>query len=778
MSDEFDNDIPLDDNLLKNKNSEINKNYDIQYLKSLNKDQLEAVKFTEGPILVLAGAGTGKTNVLVTRIGHIINMKLAKPWEILAVTFTNKASREMSDRLNKLVNEHVEGMWLGTFHSIGAKILRKNSELIGLKNNFSIIDTDDQIRVLKQIMKVENIDEKRWPARILASIINTWKDKGITPEHASKEDSGEFAIGKSASLYKEYSQRLKLQNAADFGDLLIHCLEIFKNHSEVLEEYQRRFKYILVDEYQDTNAAQYLWLKILAQGNKNICCVGDDDQSIYGWRGADVNNILRFENDFLGAKIIRLEQNYRSQPHILAAASHLIQFNSDRLGKTLWTEKKSGEKILVCNFYDGEEEARYIAGKCENLYKIHYNLNEIAILVRAGFQTREFEDCLLELGIPYRVIGGPRFYERKEIRDAIAYLRVVSQSNDGIAFERIVNVPKRGLGNATMQAVHIVSRNKNLSLISASQELILSDELRPQAKKSLSNLIESFSRWRSLAETKTLGELLEIIMEESGYIKMLQNDKSIEGPGRIDNLKELITTIENYETLTAFLDHVSLVMENEKNLNSDMINIMTLHAAKGLEFEKVFLPGWEEGIIPNQRSLDEKGKTALEEERRLAHVGLTRAKTNVQISFAHSRKSYGEWQSSIPSRFIDELPTENIEMNNKKEFWNQAQKSSDEFNQDSGIEEFSQLPYKSNIFRKKLRSKKLHNLKQNIIETESIDYIELESRSEFKIGDRVFHKKFGYGHVNDISNDRLEIFFDKAGEKKVLDSFVQLANKK
>ncbi len=722
------------------------KDRDPDFIKALNEEQKEAVKTTEGAVLVLAGAGTGKTKVLVSRIGYLLKNRLAQPWEILSVTFTNKASKEMNSRVTRLVGQAVEGMFLGTFHSIGVKILRSNAELIGLKNNFTIIDTDDQIRVLKQLIKSKNIDEKRWPARSLAYIINRWKDLALLPEEISLDDTSNFANGNSVELYREYNSILKVQNAADFGDLILHCITLFKKNKEILEAYQKKFKYILVDEYQDTNQAQNKWLKFLALGSKNVCCVGDDDQSIYGWRGAEVENILKFEKDFPNAKVIRLERNYRSQPHILNAASELIKNNKGRLGKTLWTQKESGEQVEITSHLDGTEEARSIVDNCERLSEAS-SLNEIAILVRAGYQTREFEDRFLTINIPYRVIGGPRFYERKEIRDAIAYLRVVSQPNDGIAFERIINVPKRGLGLSTVQKIYELSKVSNESLMTSAQKIVLTDNIRPQSKSSLNNLLESFTRWISIKENINLRGLLETILDESGYTDMLQKDKSIEAPGRLDNLIELVDTLENFENLTEFLDHVSLVMENDKNELNDMVNIMTLHAAKGLEFDHVFLPGWEEGLFPNQRSLDENGIIALEEERRLGHVGLTRARKTARITFAHSRRSFGEWQNTMPSRFIDELPQANIKYNEKNSNSEDFIFTENEFNQDT-----------QNFYDQSF---------------EKIDNFN-EKKLEIIIGSKVYHEKYGIGYVIKINNEKLDIIFEESGKKTIIRNYIEL----
>ena len=741
------------------------------YLAPLNDAQREAVEATEGPVLVLAGAGTGKTRVLVTRIAHILQQGRARPWEVLSVTFTNRAAREMGGRVGQLVGGAVEGMWLGTFHSVGVRILRRHGELVGLKGNFTIIDSDDQVRVLKQIITAANIDEKRWPARMLATIINRWKDRGLTPAQVAQDDPGEFAGGRTLKLYRDYQDRLLAQNAADFGDLLLHCLTVFTKNSDVLADYHRRFRYILVDEYQDTNVAQYLWLRLLAHGAHNICCVGDDDQSIYGWRGAEVENILRFEQDFPGARVIRLERNYRSTPHILAAASQLIAHNEGRLGKTLWTEDDEGDKVTVRGVWDGAEEARVIAEDVEEAQRKGARLDETAILVRASFQTREFEDRFLTIGMPYRVVGGLRFYERREIRDAIAYLKVISQADDGIAFERIINVPKRGLGEMSLQTMHRLSRASGVSLVQAGQDLVGTDELRGQARRALADLLESFARWRSLVGTSPLSDLLETVLEESGYTEMWQLDKSIDAPGRLDNLRELVSTIEEYETLIAFLDHVSLVMDHDNAPDGDMVNIMTVHGAKGLEFDTVFLPGWEETVFPNQRSLDEGGTVALEEERRLAHVGITRARKNVHVSFAANRRTFRDWQANIPSRFIDELPKENLEIRSDSGPYG----ADGQGFANSTTPAFEARPWDS-PGRKRLRQHRAVNRDGQIIDgrAEEVDWDAPRSNA-FGEGDRIFHQKFGYGRIEAIDGNRLEIAFDKAGTKKVIDSFVRPA---
>jgi len=717
------------------------------YLENLNESQREAVESLDGPVLVLAGAGTGKTRVLTTRLAHILMQGRASPWEMLAVTFTNKAAREMQSRVGGLLGREVEGWWIGTFHALGARILRRHAEAAGLKPNFTILDQDDQVRLVKQFAQAHDIDEKRWPPRVIAGVIQRWKDRGLMPDAVTDTEGSEAADGKAVDIYKEYQERLQTLNAADFGDLLLLCLEVFKAFPDILETYQKKFRYILVDEYQDTNVAQYLWLRMLAQGHRNLCCVGDDDQSIYSWRGAEVGNILRFETDFPGADIVRLERNYRSTPHILAAASGLIAHNEGRLGKTLWTDLNEGEKIRIRGVWDGVEEARVVGDEIEALQSKGESLNEMSVLVRAGFQTREFEERLMTLGIPYRVIGGPRFYERMEIRDAIAYLRVIVQPDDDLAFERIVNVPKRGLGDATMQTVHLYARAEGISLTAAVRRLVETDELKPRPRTTLTELLADFDRWRDLARSMEHTELMRQVLDQSGYVVMWKMHKSPEAPGRLENLKELVTAMEEFENLQGFLEHVSLVMENEERTAEAKVTLMTLHGAKGLEFENVFLPGWEEGLFPHQRALDEGGVSALEEERRLAYVGITRARRRAFISFAANRRVYGNWQSAIPSRFIDELPTENVDSVVEKGLYTGA----------SGGERQRLQPYRQPV--------------QNA--RPSWQFPEQgEDKSSFQTGQRIFHQKFGYGAIIAIDGDKLEIAFEKAGTKKVMASFV------
>ncbi|MCC5979816.1 MAG: UvrD-helicase domain-containing protein, partial [Salinarimonas sp.] len=633
------------------------------YLEGLNDEQRRAVEATEGPVLVLAGAGTGKTRVLTTRIAHLIATGKARPFEILSVTFTNKAAREMKERIAALIGEVGEGMpWLGTFHSISAKILRRHAELVDLRSDFTILATDDQLRLLKQILQAEGIDEKRWPPRQLAGLIDSWKNRGLGPDKVPAGEAGAFAHGRGGELYALYQQRLKTLNAADFGDLLLECLRLWRENPDILELYQNRFRYMLVDEYQDTNVAQYLWLRLIAQKRKNLACVGDDDQSIYGWRGAEVDNILRFEHDFPGATVVRLERNYRSTGHILSAASHLIAFNQGRLGKTLHTEDEPGEKVTVTGAWDSGEEARALGEEIEALQAGRHPLSQIAVLVRVSAQMREIEDRFVQLGLPYRVIGGPRFFERAEIRDALAYLRCVNSASDDLAFERIVNTPKRGLGDATMQILHNHARAAQVPLMQAVRFLVETDELKPKPRATLRNLMADFERWSAMRENMPHHELAEVVLEESGYTDMWQKDKSADAHGRLENLKEFVRSMEEFPDLLSFLEHVSLVMERNESDNEDRVSLMTLHAAKGLEFDTVFLPGWEEGLFPNQRALDESGLSGLEEERRLAHVGLTRARRRAKIFFASNRRIHGMWNATVPSRFVDELPEESVEV--------------------------------------------------------------------------------------------------------------------
>ncbi|HEY4112571.1 MAG TPA: UvrD-helicase domain-containing protein [Rhizomicrobium sp.] len=745
---------------------------DPPYLAGLNPEQREAVLTIDGPVLVLAGAGTGKTRVLTTRLAHILATRRAWPGQILAVTFTNKAAREMKERIGLLIGGVVEGMqWLGTFHSIGARMLRRHAELAGLKSNFTILDADDQLRLMKQLIEAENIDEKRWPARTLASFIDDWKNRGLRPEDVPDGEAHAYANGKGGSLYRQYQERLRALNAADFGDLLLEVVTILKTQAEILAEYRERFKYMLVDEYQDTNSVQYLWLKLLAGRSGNVCVVGDDDQSIYGWRGAEVDNILRFEHDFPGAKVIRLERNYRSTPSILGAASGLIAANKGRLGKTLWTEGDAGEKIKVQGVWDAEEEARAVASEAENLHSKNERFAEMAVLVRASFQMREFEDRFLSLGLPYRVIGGPRFYERAEIRDAMAYLRLIAQGDDDLAFERIVNRPKRGIGDASVQSLHAFARKNHLPLLSAAHEIAEADELPPKARKALGGLAADFARWTEVAKHIRHTDLAEMVLDESGYTDALKNDKSAEAPGRLDNLKELVRSMEQYESLAAFLEHVSLVMELEQNDSGDRINLMTLHAAKGLEFDTVFLPGWEEGLFPSQRTMDENGLKGLEEERRLAYVGLTRAKKRAFVYFAANRRVHGNWQSALPSRFITELPQEHTDTVVDEGFYGGYVG----FRDNAQAANFGST-YDSPGWKRAQANRAAAGgarTRPPLIEAQAYTVQTSDPvATQYARGDRVFHQKFGYGRITFVEGNKLTVDFDKAGEKKVIDQFV------
>jgi DNA helicase-2/ATP-dependent DNA helicase PcrA len=719
----------------------------INHFSELNDSQKEAVETVNGPLLVLAGAGTGKTRVLTSRLSYILQNKIAHPSEICTVTFTNKAANEMRIRVENMIGSSIAGWWLGTFHSLAARILRSNAELVNLKNTFTIIDTDDQIRLIKQILSLENIDEKRWPARSLLSIVQRWKDMGLNPINVknSFHSGTDFANNQAIQLYELYQNRLITLNAVDFGDLLLHVITIFQEYPEIKKLYQNKFKYILVDEFQDTNASQYYWLKALAEKHKNLCAVGDDDQSIYSWRGADVSNILNFEKDFKKTKTIRLEENYRSTGNILAAASGLISKNQSRLGKTLWTEGEMGNKINIRTVYDGKEEAESISDEIEAYQRNKNSINNVAILVRAGFQTRTFEERFLKIGLPYQVIGGLRFYERAEIRDAIAYLRLINSSDDQLAYERIINKPKRGLGDKTIRQIEQYSRSSNLNLEMAAKKLSETDELTTKARSSIRLFSKNLNKWRIDINNNKLGELVEIVLEESGYIEMLKKDRSIEAPGRLDNLKELVNAINEFQSLQNFLDHIQLVMEGANNQDIETAKIMTLHAAKGLEFPLVFLPGWEEGLFPNQRSIDENGENGLEEERRLAYVGITRAKSDVWIFNANCRLTHGQWIDCIPSRFIDELPEQNI---------NKFSSHSINYN------------FKSSIASEWLIANNKKILSQNID-------INDNDECKFQLMERIFHQKFGYGKIIEIDGDKATVDFEKAGEKKLILTFIE-----
>jgi DNA helicase-2/ATP-dependent DNA helicase PcrA len=796
------------------------------YLDDLNPAQREAVEALDGPVLMLAGAGTGKTKALTSRIVHLLAMGRARSNEILSVTFTNKAAREMKLRIGRLLGDAGEGIaWMGTFHSLSVKILRRHAELVGLKSNFTILDTDDQLRLLKQLIAAANIDEKRWPARMLAGMIDSWKNRALTPERVPSSEAGGYN-NRGTELYEAYQQRLLTLNATDFGDLLLHCVVIFQKHPDVLAQYQRWFRYILVDEYQDTNVAQYLWLRLLAQGHHNICCVGDDDQSIYGWRGAEVGNILRFEQDFPGAKVVRLEQNYRSTPHILAAASGVIKANEGRLGKTLWTEETKGEKVRLIGHWDGEEEARWIGDEVEALQGGRrglkpMSLEGMAILVRASHQMRAFEDRFLTIGLPYRVIGGPRFYERQEIRDAMAYFRLAVSPEDDLAFERVVNTPKRGLGDKAQADIQRVARASGVPLLDGARELLAKGAIGGKGGSQLRAFVDGVDRWHwfvtnatnsilleqlddevtalkerdfnelpevdrrfalkerdalvtiiesKLALLRSHVSLAEAILEESGYVSMWQNDKTPEAPGRLENLKELVKALEQFENLQGFLEHVSLIMDNETEEAQEKISIMTLHAAKGLEFPAVFLPGWEEGLFPSQRSMDESGKKGLEEERRLAYVGITRAEELCTISFASNRRVYGQWQSQMPSRFIDELPPAHVAVLTPPGLYGGG------FGAAAPVygSQLEDRVAKADVYNspgwRRMEGRTARPVSQPREAREMV--IDAVANAAYGPGDRVFHQKFGYGEVISVEGDKLDIEFDVAGSKKIVARWV------
>lgn len=745
------------------------------YLDDLNPEQREAVLHTDGPVLVLAGAGTGKTRVLTSRIAYILQNRMAFPSQILSVTFTNKAAKEMKSRVDDYIGHGIEGLpWMGTFHSIAAKILRINAELVGLKPNFTILDTDDQIRLLKQIIKAENIDDKKWTPRYMASLIDSWKNKGWMPEKLTSQNNFKFAEGKGKKVYEIYQSRLKILNACDFGDLLLLNLELFKENQDILKKYHEKFKYILVDEYQDTNICQYLWLRLLAQGSHNICVVGDDDQSIYGWRGAEVDNILRFEKEFSGAKVIKLERNYRSTEHILGAASGLISANKSRLGKTLWTEDIGGHKVTVTGVWDAAAEARLISSVIEDWKRDGRGYNEAAILVRASRQMRSFEERFIQIGMPYRVIGGPRFFERQEIRDAHAYIRVLRSETDDLAFERIVNVPKRGIGSATIQKLQIIARKMNVSLEQATREVIKTDEIRGKARTALRSFTKDLDRWRGNLITSNHTDVTEIVLDESGYTQMWLNNKDAKSSSRLENLKELIQAMGEFESLDAYLEHVSLVLDVEKNDQEEEVSIMTLHSAKGLEFPLILLPGWEEGTFPSQRSVDEAGSEGLEEERRLAYVGITRARERAKIFFAANRQIYGSWQSSLPSRFIDELPPENVSAGSETGYYDNNTLNEAEIEITSEFPDSASRRYNSPGWQR-YKTHKSKTLYSRQVEGKFSKKLDAHTTQKYKIGERIFHQKFGYGKIQTVDGNKLNVDFEKAGHKKVLDSFVDRA---
>jgi len=757
------------------------------YLEGLNPEQTEAVLVLEGPVLMLAGAGTGKTKALTARIVHLLTTGQARPNQILAVTFTNKAAREMKNRVGQMLGQTVEGMpWMGTFHSISVKILRRHSELVGLKSSFTILDTDDQLRLLKQLIQAEKIDEKRWPPRMLAGLIDGWKNRAFTSKTVPASEASHYDR-RGVALYGAYQERLRTLNAVDFGDILLHVVIILQNHSDILAQYQNFFRYIMVDEYQDTNVAQYLWLRLLAKAHRNICCVGDDDQSIYGWRGAEVGNILRFETDFPGAKVVRLEQNYRSTPHILAAASGVIAVNQGRLGKTLWTDRDDGEKLRLIGHYDGEEEARWIGDQIEDLQRGARGMDRqspenMAILVRASHQMRAFEDRFLTIGMPYRVIGGPRFYERLEIRDAMAYFRLAVSGDDDLAFERVINTPKRGLGDKAQQTIQLYARASGVSLFEGAKLVLADGALGGKGALQLQLFVEGLTRWQrqiivdqNSIEKSTHIVLAEVILDESGYTGLWMADKTPEAAGRLDNLKELVKALEQFENLQGFLEHVSLVMENETEDHVEKVSIMTLHAAKGLEFPVVFLPGWEDGLFPSQRSMDETGQKGVEEERRLAYVGITRAEMLCTISFAANRRVYGQWQASLPSRFIDELPPEHVDVLTPPGLYGGAYGVAGMNAGYGGGAQVEARAASADVYNSPGWKRLQGYAPQRKTPAVTID---AKVVNTFALGQRIFHEKFGYGSVVAIDADKLDIAFEKAGTKKVVARFVVLAQSK
>jgi DNA helicase-2/ATP-dependent DNA helicase PcrA len=746
------------------------------YWRDLNPAQQAAITALDGPVLVLAGAGTGKTRVLTARLVYLLATGKAMPGQILAVTFTNKAAAEIRERISHMLGRSVEGWHLGTFHSLAARLLRPHAERVGLKPNFTILGDDDQIRLIKQLIEAENIDDKKSPARVVLAVINRWKDRGLLPDDVRQEIS-QLASGKLPRLYAQYQERLKALNACDFGDLLLHQLTLLRQHPDILAAMHERFRYILVDEYQDTNVAQYLWLRLLAQGHKNICCVGDEDQSIYGWRGAEIGNILRFEEDFPGAEVIRLEQNYRSTGNILNAASHLIANNRQRLGKSLWTAAEPGEKVRIQTLWDGEEEARWAADEIEALQRAGVQLDQVAVMVRAGFQTRQFEERFIQLGIPYRVLVGARFYERQEIRDALAYLRLLLSPEDDLAFERIINMPKRGVGPAAIQQLHGYARVAKTSLLEAASRLVETDELKPKLRSTLRSVVESFIRWRDLLKSLPHPEVAQIMLDESGYTGMWQADKSPEAPGRLDNLKELVSALAEFDTLPAFLEHVSLVLEATDKSVEAQVSLMTLHGAKGLEFDIVFLPGWEEEIFPSRMSLTENGNQGLEEERRLAYVGITRAKVRAFISHVANRQLHGTWINALPSRFIAELPAAHIDKQSTIGYGAGTGYGGFSGNKSQRGEKEDRIPSLWEQLRAGQQGRANNPPRLRPAEIEGHAYVVQPPKREGKmnVGDRVFHEKFGTGTVQRIDHDKLEIAFDKAGLKKVMENFVRAA---
>ena len=735
------------------------------YLNSLNNQQKLAVTTLDGPLQVLAGAGSGKTKVLTTRIAYLLEQKKCFGQQILCVTFTNKAANEMRERVLQLVNSRsVAFPWLGTFHSICNKMLRKNAEAVNLKPNFSIIDTLDQIKLIKNILDSENIDLKKNPPKQIAFQIDSWKNKALLPQDITLKNQ-EFHLKNALQVYRVYQKKLQTMNCVDFGDLILHVVTILKKFEDIRKIYQNNFKYILVDEFQDTNYIQNLWLQLLTSENNNICVVGDDDQSIYSWRGAEVKNILNFKKEYKDTQSIKLEQNYRSTKNILNTASSLIANNEDRLDKNIWSDLGDGEKVKVKSYFDGRNEATGISDTIEQNLSKKYNLNNISILVRAAFQTREFEERFIKIGLPYRIIGGLKFYERSEIKDALSYLRLINQTNDDLSFERIVNKPKRSIGDSSLKKIHDYARIKDLSLFDASQEILKENILKPKTVQNLKNFLIHIHSWKANAKKIDHITLLENVLDESGYAMMLKNERTPEADDKLENLKELKASMKGYSSLDEFLENISLQTSIDEEWDGEKINIMTIHSAKGLEFDAVFLPGWEEGLFPHQKSIDEKGVTGIEEERRLAYVAITRAKKDLYISFALQRKFFGrqndnyDFYSSLQSRFIDELDKKYLEISIDEE------KDDDfVFDQDFNIESKKNSPgwkrYQDN----------LNQPKENI---KTINYT--ENLTEFTVGETVKHDGFGEGKIIHIEGNKLLINFKNQGEKKVIDKFISKA---
>lgn len=756
------------------------------WLDMLNPEQKQAVQTTEGPVLVLSGAGTGKTKVLTTRLAYILAQHKANPWNCLVVTFTNRAAREMKERVQGLIGEVANSVWLGTFHSICVKILRNHAEVVGLKSNFTILGEDDQKRLIKQILEAEGVDDKKYPPQAVLDKIGRWKDKGLTIDKIGDD----FRENIMTHLYRKYQERLLELNCVDFGDIILYALSILMSDADILAKYQERFKYIMVDEYQDTNVTQYLLIRILSQKHRNLCCVGDDDQSIYSWRGAEIENILRFGKDFTDAKTIRLERNYRSTANILAAASNLISHNQGRLGKTLKVAENSpaqqceNAKIKVVSSYNGEEEAQYIVDAIESARREGFHYSNMAILVRTAAQTRLFEEKFISNAIPYQVIGGLKFYERAEIRDALAYFRVVLQPSDDLAFERIINKPARGIGAKSIEKFQDEARREHISLYMAVEKMLNEGKISGKAKNALSGLMNKFADWRRTLNAVTPDELASQILEDSGYIEMLKMDKSIEAPGRLENLKELINVMsdtDNYPNLAEFMEHVSLVMDNDNVANDDKVTVITLHSAKGLEFDVVFLPGWEEGLFPHQRALEEGGSDSLEEERRLAYVAITRARKRLFILMAHNRRVYGQWQNNLPSRFINELPPQNIEIvNNSANYFGSNTYSSYKSNNNFApwYQKKQPAPQNNVTFDDDDRYSYVREDDDNQAWSSSIYQAKQNAKNQTSgtpVGCRIHHDTFGYGKVIAVEGNKLEIMFEDYGHKKLMKDYVTKA---